>query len=42
MPNMKLTPTRAGFIYECVECGTSFDAIGDEVTDHECMTVFSF
>ena len=42
MPNMKLIPTRAGLVYECVECETRFDALSTIPPDHECMTVFSF
>ena len=42
MPNMKLTPTRAGLVYECVECEMTFDALSTIPPDHECMTVFSF
>ncbi len=42
MPNMKLTPTRAGLIFECVDCGSKFEALGNEADEHECMTVFTF
>ena len=42
MPNMKLVPTRAGLIFECVECGSNFEALSPEADEHECMTVFSF
>jgi predicted nucleic acid binding AN1-type Zn finger protein len=42
MPNMKLTPTRAGLVYECVDCGMTFVAWSTIPPDHECMTVFSF
>jgi hypothetical protein len=42
MTKMILTPTRAGLIYECVECGMTFDALSTIPPDHECMTVFSF
>jgi len=40
MPNMKLIPTRAGLVFECVEC--DFRLTPEQADDHECMTVFSF
>jgi hypothetical protein len=39
---MKLNHTRAGLIFECVDCGSKFEALSPEADEHECMTVFSF
>lgn len=36
MPKMIIIPTRAGLVYECVECNATGDATGIWANTHTC------